>query len=104
MKCIVGTIIITILIILLYSVITCGLCFCIIGRTNPLHKFEIHEDDWDGSKSIVINNTDDKFFFFLLCLIWPLLVLFYWIPIGIYKVFKFLVEFVGWCIAKLFKL
>ncbi len=100
----IGKILIILLLIFLYIVVSCGLCYTAIGVHNPIHKFNIKTDSWDGSKSIMIYNTDDKFSFFLLCLIWPLLVLFYWIPIGIYRIFKFLVEFIGWCIAKLFKL
>ena len=100
----IGKILIILFFILLYIVVSCGVCYTAIGVHNPIHKFNIKTDSLDDSKSIMICNTDDKFSFFLLCLIWPLLVLFYWIPIGIYRIFKFLVEFIGWCIVKLFKL
>jgi len=100
----IGKILIILLFILLYIVISCGLCYTVIGVHNPIHKFNTEKDPWDDSKSILICNTDDKFSFFLLCIIWPLLVLFYWIPLGIYHIFKFLIEFIGWSIAKIFKL
>lgn len=89
---------------LAYLMLTFGLCYNVIGRTNPFHKFPIHIDGYDGSKMIEIKSDDDKYFFFLLLLFWPLLVLFYWIPIGLYKVGKFLINFLAWCIVKIFKL
>ena len=100
----IGKFLIILLFIFLYCVISGGLCYTVIGIHNPIHKFLIEEDSYDGSKNVKIESVDDKFFFFILFFIWPLLVLFYWIPIGLFKIFKFLVEFIAWCIAKLFKL
>lgn len=100
----IGKIICIFFIFFAYSLLSVGLCYTVIGVHNPIHKFNIEEDSWDGSKTILIKTDDDKFFFFILFFIWPLLVLFYWIPIGIYHIFKFLIEFIGWSIAKLFKL
>ena len=100
----IGKIICIFFIFFAYSLLSAGLCISVIGRNNPLHKFPIETDSYDGSKTILIKTDDDKFFFFILFFIWPLLVLFYWIPIGIYHIFKFLIEFIGWSIAKLFKL
>ena len=92
------------LISLAYLILTFGLCYNVIGRKNPIHKFPIHIDSYDGSKTIEIKSDDDKYFFFLLLFIWPLLVLFYWLPIGLYRVGKFLINFLAWCIVKIFKL
>ena len=89
---------------LAYIMLTFGLCFNCIGKNNPFHKFPIHVDHYDGSTMVEIKSEDDKYSFFLLLLIWPLLVLFYWIPIGLYKVGKFLLEFIAWGIVKIFKL
>jgi len=100
----IGKILCIFLIFLCYLVLSAGLCYNCVGKNNPLHKFPLHVDRYDGSISIKIETEDDKYFFFLLFLIWPLLVLFYWIPIWLYKVFKFLANFFGWCIAKIFKL
>lgn len=97
-------IVILFLFLLLYLALSGGLCFGIIGKTNPFHKFSLSKDDWDGSTQIIIKTVDDKFFFFIIFITWPFLILFYYIPKGIYKIFKFLVEFIAWCIAKLFKL
>lgn len=88
----------------LYIILSAGLCFSIIGRTNPFHKFPIETDSWDGSQTIVIKTVDDKFFFFILFFTWIPLLIFYYIPKGIYKMLKFLIEFIAWCIAKIFKL
>ena len=93
-----------ILFLFLYFVLSTGLCFGVIGKTNPFHKFDISSEDWDGSSQIVIKTVDDKFFFFILWIIWPFLILFYYIPKGIYMILKFLAEFLGWFIAKIFKL
>lgn len=90
--------------LLAYLMLTFGLCYNVIGITNPFHKFPIHVDGYDGSKMVQIKTVDDKYFFFILLIIWPLLVLFYYIPKGLYKVSKFLVNFVAWCIVKIFKL
>ena len=99
-----GTILIIFLCILVYVFASFGLCYNCVGKNNPFHKFPLDKDSYDGSTTVAVKSDDDKYFFFLLLLIWPLLVLFYWIPIGLYKVFKFLANFLGWCIAKIFKL
>ncbi len=98
------TIFILFLFLLLYLILSTGLCFGIIGKTNPFHKFSISKDDWDGSSQIIIKTVDDKYFFFILFITWPFLLIFYYIPKGIYKILKFLVEFFAWSIVKLFKL
>ena len=100
----VGKILVLFLCFLSYSFLSLGLCFTGIGRTNPFHKFPISVDSYDGSKNVELKSVDDKYFFFILVIIWPLLVLFYYIPKGLFKVFKFLLNFIGWCIAKIFKL
>lgn len=92
------------LFLFIYVVLSTGLCFTVIGKTNPFHKFDRSKPDWDGSTQIVIKTVDDKFFFFILWIIWPFLILFYYIPKGIYMILKFLAEFLGWFIAKIFKL
>lgn len=61
-----GKILVIIFFILLYCFISAGFCLTFIGIHNPIHKFDIEEDTWDGSKSININTIDDKFFFFIL--------------------------------------
>ena len=98
------TILVIIFSSLCYLLLSFGLCYSCIGKNNPFHKFQLDKDSYDGSTTVEIKTVDDKYFFFLLFLIWPLLVLFYWIPIGLYKVFKFLLNFLGWSIAKIFKL
>jgi len=100
----VGIILVIFFGILCYAFASFGLCFNCIGRNNPFHKFPLHVDRYDGSTTVEIKTEDDKYFFFLLLLIWPLLVLFYWIPIGLYRVVKFLLEFIAWSIVKIFKL
>ena len=99
-----GTILVIFFSTLCYVFASFGLCFNCIGKNNPFHKFPLDTDSYDGSTTVAIKTIDDKYFFFLLLLIWPLLVLFYWIPIWLYKVGKFLINFLAWCIAKIFKL
>lgn len=75
-----------------------------LGTThnNPIHKFTFWTDWYESG--VNIKTADDKFSLFILIVFWLPLVIFYYLPIGLYRIGKFLVEFIGWCIAKLFKL
>ena len=85
-----------------------GLCsqFAMVGMKygNPIYVFHLEQDEYDGTNSVSFRNTDDKFAYFWISFLWLPLLIFYYIPIGIFKILKFFVNAIGWIIAKLFKL
>ena len=91
--------------VLVYLFVSSILVFMFIGVNNPFYKFKIEEPKYsDEIRHISINSESDKYALFFLYLTWPLFVVFYYIPIALFKMFKFLINFIGWFIAKLFKL
>lgn len=83
--------------ILIGGFVVSGLC-----SDEKLHKFG--KPEWSDSMFPPLKTTDDKFIFFTYWLVWPLMLCFYYIPKLIYIIGKFFVNYLGWIIAKIFRL
>ena len=93
-----------ILFVLLYFLLGVGTFSIIKTCDNPFHKFKLTEPDWNGDQNVIFRNDDDKFWCFIMIIGWIFIVGLYYIPLGIFYILKFLANFFGWCIAKIFKL
>ena len=83
--------------LLIGGFVVSGLC-C----DKKLHKFS--KPEWSDDMFPPLRTTDDKFIFFTYWLIWPIMLCFYYIPKLLYLIGKFIVNYLGWVIVKLFKL
>ena len=97
MKTVLGIFLLILLYFAIGSIVTGGIC-C----DKKLYKFS--EPKWDDSMFPPLNTSNDKFVFFTYLLFWPIIVCFRYIPKLLYIIGKFLLEYLGWIIAKLFKL
>ena len=93
-------IVVSILLVFVYLLvsllISAGIC-----KDKKIYNFKSYNSD---SSFPNITSSDDKFMFFTIFIFWPILVIFYYIPKLIYIIFKFLINYLGWVIAKIFKL
>ena len=90
-----------ILIVLLYLFFGGIAVGCICSDDN-LHKFK--PTVWHDDMFPPLETTDDKFIFFTYWLTWIFIVCFYYIPKALFNIGKFIVNYFGWLMAKIFKL
>ena len=90
-----------ILIVVLY-IFFCGFAVGGICSDEKLHKFK--PTVWDDDMFPPLETTDDKFIFFTYWLTWPLIICFYYIPKLLFIIGKFVINYFGWLMAKIFKL
>lgn len=88
------------LLIFLYFLVSTMVSAGICHDTN-IHKFKHFGEDCSFPD---LDTPDDKFIFFTEFVFWPFIVVFYYIPKVLFNTCKFLINYLGWIIAKLFKL
>jgi len=90
--------------ILLYAILGAVFFMC-IKSNNPFYKFKLSKPDWYGDTEVIHDgNPDSIFWATTLIIFWVGFLTLYYIPKGLFKLLKFFTNYIGWIIAKIFKL